>query len=150
MDNWQSQWPGWIDLSRSSSNCMSSKQPDRPVRYPGERSRWLVPSASQPAYPVLVDMDEYDGIGWCACEDFQFRHQPLLERGERGTDKRCKHILAVVEEIVRTEGLSVQEARRRGVCRICGNRVSAHLRNPFVFNYGKEHAHQKCLEPNIP
>ncbi len=72
------------------------KQPERPVRLQGERSRWLVPSASQPSYPVLVDMDEYDGIGWCACEDFQFRKQPLLERGERGPGLTCKHIEQVL------------------------------------------------------
>ncbi len=76
----------------------SDANPDRPTRYPGERSRWLVPSESQPAYPVLIDMDEYDGIGWCCCEDFQFRKQPELERGERRPELRCRHIFAVIEE----------------------------------------------------
>lgn len=90
---------------------MSTPQPERPTRYPGERSRWLVPSASQPAYPVLVDMDEYDGVGFCGCEDFQFRHQPLLERGAAQVGAlsgrkdlfRCKHLKAVVKETARLE-----------------------------------------------
>ena len=83
-------------------------QPARPVRYPGERARWLVPSASKPEYPVLVDMDEYDGVGWCACEDFQFRKQPLLERNKhflatqsQANIFRCKHQKAVVKEMKR-------------------------------------------------
>src|SRR5213075_260312 len=94
-------------------------QPARPVRYPGERARWLVPSASKPEYPVLVDMDEYDGVGWCACEDFQFRHQPLLERGGHKAAAlsgrkdlfRCKHLKAVVKEMARLDQLKVWESR---------------------------------------
>jgi|SRR6267154_3854988 len=83
----------------------------RPVRYPGERSRWLVPSTSQPAVPNFVDMDEYDGVGFCSCEDFQFRKQPILERGQKNGQKlwvigdkdifRCKHLRAVIKEIGR-------------------------------------------------
>ncbi len=89
------------EMSAALNAKPKKARPDRPVRYQGERSRWLVPSASQPSYPVLVDMDEYDGIGFCACEDFTFRKQPFLERGERSPDLRCKHIFAVIAEMTR-------------------------------------------------
>lgn len=65
----------------------------------------MVPSNSQPDAPCLVDMDEYDGIGWCACEDFQFRHQPLLEQGKRSVELRCRHIRAVIDEIERLDDI---------------------------------------------
>lgn len=81
---------------------MNKPQP-HPTRFHGERARWLVQSNSQPGVPVFVDMDEYDGNGWCACEDFQFRKQPQLEASVRASDGtlQCRHIKAVLAEIER-------------------------------------------------
>jgi len=73
-----------------------SDSPDpitRPVRFHGERSRWLVQSDSQPDYPVLVDMDDEEFGQWCACEDWHFRQK------EKGPGYKCKHILAVLAEM---------------------------------------------------
>ncbi len=45
------------------------------------------------------------------------------------------------------ERLSVEEAKKRGVCRICQKDNAAHPPdNPFILAYGREYAHQKCLE----
>ena len=85
-----------------------------PIRFHSDKGRWLVPSQSQPNFPVLVDMDEYDGVGWCCCEDFQFRKQPALERGEHLKAHlivsmgmleifQCRHIRAVLKEMARLE-----------------------------------------------
>src|SRR5437762_11321590 len=91
-----------------------TKPLERPTRYHGERSRWLVPSDSEPI-PHFVDLDEYGGVGWCSCKDFEIRKQPTLERKENlpGHDAlwRCKHIRRVLEEIERLEQESVWNAR---------------------------------------
>lgn len=63
-------------------------RPNRPIRYPGERSRWLVPS-SDGNEPYLVDMDDEEVGFWCACPDWHFRQKDL------GPHYKCKHILAV-------------------------------------------------------
>lgn len=48
----------------------------------------------------LVDLEAYQGVGWCSCHDFACRKQPGIERltpNERratGTKYQCKHILA--------------------------------------------------------
>lgn len=46
----------------------------------------------------LVDIAEFNGNGFCGCEFFAFRQQPLLTRAtpaEQGMGKwRCKHIVA--------------------------------------------------------
>lgn len=77
-----------------------AKTLEHPTRFQGERSRWLVPSDSEET-PHFVDMDEYDGVGWCSCASHQFRCQPLLDRGNREQTTVCKHILRVREEIDR-------------------------------------------------
>lgn len=43
----------------------------------------------------LVDLDEYDGNGWCGCMAFQCVHQPLLEKST-SVARRCKHLTAVL------------------------------------------------------
>jgi hypothetical protein len=56
-------------------------------------------------------MDEYDGVGFCGCEDFQFRHQPLLERGAHKVPAmknrkdlfRCRHLKMVVKEMAKLD-----------------------------------------------
>ncbi len=43
--------------------------------------------------------------------------------------------------------LSVEEARLQKCCRICkGDSVPTKYLGPFVFNFGAEHAHQKCIQ----
>lgn len=83
---------------------MTKPDQSRPTRFHGERSRWLVPSDSEPV-PHFVDMDEYGGIGWCSCAHFQFRLQPKLERKENilGEEDlyRCKHLRRVLDEMAR-------------------------------------------------
>lgn len=89
------------------------------MRFHGERARWLVPSNSEPI-PHFVDMDEYGGVGWCDCKDFEIRKQPTLERKENkpGEDDqwRCKHqrrVLAEIERLkneTRTEGVTASNA----------------------------------------
>lgn len=49
----------------------------------------------------LVDMDEFDGNGWCGCPDFTYTHLPnLMKLQEEGYAKfpssRCKHIRMLV------------------------------------------------------
>ena len=46
--------------------------------------------------------------------------------------------------------MTVDEARKRGVCRICGDldsprRITPTLIDTFVVNYGEEYAHSSCL-----
>jgi len=90
----------------------------RPVRFHEEKNRWLVPSQSNPTDPpYLVDMDEYDGVGQCSCEDFRYRKQPFLECGahkvtvmkDRKDVFRCKHIRAVMKEMARLEKKRIKE-----------------------------------------
>lgn len=63
--------------------------------------RCLVSSERNPNRVYLVDLEEYDGVGFCGCTDFATRKQPELEKLtglERWrTRKRwyCKHIKAV-------------------------------------------------------
>lgn len=50
-------------------------------------------------------------------------------------------------------GLTVGEAREKGVCRICGEKAGAKMNpdgtvDPFVLNFGKEYAHESCLPPD--
>jgi hypothetical protein len=60
----------------------------------GEPLRFHVVSRSQAGLRHLVDLEEFGGNGQCSCEDFQFRHQPLLERGAFAADHlRCWHIM---------------------------------------------------------
>ncbi len=66
-----------------------AQRPDRPTRYPGERSRWMVPSSDPNEPDYLVDMDDEEVGFWCACPDWHFRQKEL------GPHYKCKHILAV-------------------------------------------------------
>jgi len=44
--------------------------------------------------------------------------------------------------------LSVAEAKKLRVCRICRIDDKPSPGNPLVLNYGKEYAHEKCLKRN--
>jgi hypothetical protein len=47
--------------------------------------------------------------------------------------------------------LTVAEAQRRRVCRICKLNDNPAPGNPLVLNYGEEYAHEQCLKRhNIP
>lgn len=68
-----------------------------PVRFHGEKSRWIVPSQSRKDVPNFVDMDEEEGEGQCSCEDWKFRHVKL------GPRYSCRHIRMVMYEIAMLE-----------------------------------------------
>src|SRR5262245_23317656 len=53
-----------------------------------------------------------------------------------------RRVLAAVDP----EPTPLEKAQKSRTCRICGQPMSAAPGNPFVFNYGKEFAHQKCLD----
>ena len=65
----------------------------------GEPTRFYVP-ASQ-GDPYLVDLEEFDGVGWCGCPDFDLRRRPKIEQaieaGRKPPVLRCKHIEAVLK-----------------------------------------------------
>ena len=62
----------------------------------GEILRYHVTSEKNPANLYLVDLEEYWGVGWCACPHFAFDIEPTLSRfgskPEKPDDFRCKHI----------------------------------------------------------
>lgn len=72
---------------------MRSRSERRVEEVEGEPGRYLVESSREDIGAHLVDMTENDGRGWCGCEDFEFRRQPKLVRGDRKTDG-CRHIAA--------------------------------------------------------
>lgn len=41
---------------------------------------------------------------------------------------------------------TLKQAKRMRVCRVCGDGETDGPGLPFVYNYGKEYAHQKCLK----
>ena len=76
----------------------------------GEAGRVFVPSRTS-AIPYLVDVDEYDGSGRCACRDFECNHEPYLS-GKYAAEgyspkRRCFHIAVAIEY------LHLMDARRR-------------------------------------
>lgn len=52
--------------------------------------RWLVPSASRPGHPHLVDIEENE----CSCEDWQFR------QSTNPGFYRCRHIDTVRDHFI--------------------------------------------------
>ena len=42
--------------------------------------------------------------------------------------------------------LQLEEAQQRGLCRVCGDPADSLPGNPFIYNFGKEHAHELCLK----
>lgn len=62
--------------------------------------RCLVRSAKNPKRVYLVDLDSWNGVGWCGCYQFAYRLQPQLqrlkpvERLASGDRYRCHHIVA--------------------------------------------------------
>lgn len=47
----------------------------------------------------LVDLTGYNGNGWCGCENFAIKREPLLVRGAKpkSDELRCKHIIRARE-----------------------------------------------------
>lgn len=65
-----------------------------------------VSSETRPEIEHLVELDAFDGLGRCSCEDFQFRSEPLAAPreggpGDRSEGLRCKHIVAAREWLAR-------------------------------------------------
>ncbi len=59
----------------------------------GEPMRFWVRSRTVGEEPWLVDLDEYDGSGWCSCPHYTFRCLPELSRRiGKGPNKRCWHL----------------------------------------------------------
>jgi len=90
---------------------MKVKPYDSPLRF-------LVTSQTEGDQKTyLVQLDSYWCTGRCSCEDFTFRHEPVLVR-ERHNDEqslRCKHIKAArhcfTSHMVRL--LSEQEGKKK-------------------------------------
>ena len=58
-----------------------------------EPLRFYVPSRTIPEHFQLVDLEEFNGNGFCSCEHFQYRLMPHLSRGSRRDEVfRCWHI----------------------------------------------------------
>jgi hypothetical protein len=79
--------------------------------------RFLVSSQTEGEIKqYVVQLDSFWCTGQCTCDDFQFRHQPILSRGEHNDEDtlRCKHIraarLAFCSHMIRL--LSEQEGRK--------------------------------------
>lgn len=88
-------------------------------------------------------MDDEEVGQWCACEDWHFRQK------EKGPNYHCKHIKDVLKEMERQmpKGkLKLKEAQILNRCRICGERIRPNPGNPIILNYGKEYAHELCLQ----
>lgn len=65
--------------------------PVEPIQ--GEPMRFMVASRREGVDPYLVDLEEFGGNGQCGCEHFQFRLQPILERGAKPSPElQCFHI----------------------------------------------------------
>src|SRR5437773_724807 len=88
----------------------------------GELFRFHVRSRSRPGEAWLVDIEEYDFNGFCSCETFIFRMQPLLERGERGPHLRCYHLnvarMFLLDELLKRIKYSSREnlLEKKGAC----------------------------------
>lgn len=58
----------------------------------------------------------------------------------------CGVFFVLLVSTTRPRPCSVKIAKQRKCCRICRREDAASPGNPFVFNYGKEYAHSKCVE----
>lgn len=71
-------------------------------------TRYLVRSDVPPHNEYLVDLDQYGGVGWCACQHYKFRLEPKLctpdgkaAAKKRPDDFRCRHLIACREQLGR-------------------------------------------------
>lgn len=53
----------------------------------------------------LVELEAYDGVGFCGCRQFECLHQPYLERGDP-TIRRCKHLQKAFIEYAQIEHMA--------------------------------------------
>jgi hypothetical protein len=90
--------------------------------------------------------------GWfrpCCKVDDRKPHLEGCEVGEIIGNNKPRHGLAE-EDDRHKGGLTVGEAQQQGVCRICrkigGAREVIGKVDPFILNFGREYAHQSCLE----
>jgi hypothetical protein len=63
--------------------------------------RFFVASDSRPDERHLVDLGENFPLGKCMCEQFSFRVQPIIDKGQTvAVSMRCKHIEAAREYLL--------------------------------------------------
>lgn len=60
-----------------------------------EDDRYFVDGSNGEEY--LLELNAYDGNGFCSCRQFECMHQPYLERGDR-TIRQCKHLQRAYRE----------------------------------------------------
>lgn len=65
--------------------------------------------------------------------------EPILRAALAAKDAEIERL----REDIANRPLSVEQARKRNVCRICEQRPTM----PLILDYGKEYACQKCLQP---
>ena len=95
----------------------------------------------------LVDLSEFEGNGWCSCRDFQYRHQPKLQKAEdcgiKPPTSRCKHILLLmthlnptIECVQNTKEGNDSLAQETGSLNDSHEEISRRfISGPMLFNY---------------
>lgn len=87
-------------------------------------AEYLVKSSDGRVPDYKVDLDTYDGNGFCDCPHFKFKFAPLLDRGARpGDSTRCKHIrqamllfaALILENLYDTKKSTLETVRRRQI-----------------------------------
>jgi hypothetical protein len=67
----------------------------QPVEH--ERGRYWVQSRTNGGIPYLVDLEEFNGNGWCGCKGFLHYIESLELGAAPSPDLQCRHIKAVRE-----------------------------------------------------
>lgn len=92
------------------------------------------------------------------CPAIQHCIKKLLAAGQRGKGTKEQDLIgakAALNRAIELEKernhsnnirMSLKEAQERGVCRICGMPQQAGPGFPFLTDFGKEFAHEKCLK----
>lgn len=59
------------------------------------------------------------------------------------TEDDLDRLMNYINMMKQSAPIDVIEARKKGVCRICSKPIA--FNEAVIYNYGKEHAHSKCL-----
>lgn len=78
------------------------------------------------------------------CTKEEARENPWDRLVGESVEIECNETTVLDVEPAPPRSLTVEEAQRLRVCRICRKPMSA----PFLLNFGKEFAHEACLESN--
>jgi len=62
-------------------------------RISGEARRFYISLGGPGTTEYLVDLDEFNGNGWCSCKAFEFHHQAAMQ--DKTGISRCKHLIAI-------------------------------------------------------